>query len=77
MSARAALHHARGELGINEKITIESILGSTMSVQAVEVTRFGSYEAVVPEVSGTASFIGRNEFYFDPEDPFGHGFIFR
>jgi proline racemase len=48
-----------------------------MSVPAVEVRKFGPYEAVVPEVSGTASIIGRNEFYFDPEDPSREGFIFR
>jgi trans-L-3-hydroxyproline dehydratase len=77
VSARAALHHAKGELGINEKITIESILGSTMSVKVVEVTKFGPYDAVIPEVSGTASIVGRNEFYFDPEDPLKEGFIFR
>jgi len=64
-------------LSINERITIESILGSTMSVQAVEVTKFGPYESIVPEISGSASIIGRNEFYFDPEDPFREGFIFR
>jgi proline racemase len=77
VSARAALHYAKGELRLNEKITIESILGSTMTVQAVEITKYGPYEAVIPEVSGTASIIGRNEFYFDPEDPFREGFIFR
>ena len=77
VSARAALHFAKGELGLNERITIESILGSTMSVKVVEVTKFGPYEAVIPEVSGTASIVGRNEFYFDPEDPFRAGFVFR
>ena len=77
VSARAALHYATGELQPNEKITIESILGSTMSVEVVEVTKFGPYDAVIPQVSGTASFTGRNEFYFDPEDPFRDGFIFR
>lgn len=77
VSARAALHHSKGELRVNEKISIESILGSTMSVEVVEVTKFGPYEAVIPEVSGTASIIGRNEFCFDPEDPFSKGFIFR
>ncbi len=77
VSARAALHHAKGELHLNEKITIESILGSTMTVQAVEVKKFGPYDAVIPEVTGTASFTGRNTFYFDPEDPFTEGFIFR
>jgi proline racemase len=77
VSARAALHYAKGELGLNERVTIESILGSTMSVEVVEVTKFGPYDAVIPEVSGTASITGRNEFYFDPEDPFKKGFIFR
>ena len=77
VSARAALHFAKGELGLNEQVTIESILGSTMSVEVVEVDKFGPHDAVIPEVSGTASFTGRNEFYFDPEDPLRRGFIFR
>jgi proline racemase len=77
VSARAALHFAKGELGLNERVTIESILGSTMSVEVVEVTKYGPYDAVIPEVSGTASITGRNEFYFDPDDPFRAGFIFR
>ena len=77
VSARAALHFAKGELGLNERVTIESILGSTMSVEVVDLTKFGPYDAVIPEVSGTASITGRNEFYFDPEDPFQKGFVFR
>lgn len=77
VSARAAIHYAKGELQLNEKITIESILGSVMTVRAVEATNFGPYDAVIPEVSGTASITGRNEFYFDPEDPFREGFILR
>jgi trans-L-3-hydroxyproline dehydratase len=77
VSARAALHHAKGQLAPNERISIESILGSTMAVEIVELTKFGPYEAVIPEVSGTASFIGRNEFYFDPDDPFCNGFLLR
>ena len=77
VSARAALHFAKGELEVNERITIESILDSIMSVKVVEATRFGPYDAVITEVSGTASIIGRSEFYFDPKDPFRAGFIFR
>jgi trans-L-3-hydroxyproline dehydratase len=77
VSARAALHFAKGDVKLNERITIESIVGSTMSVRVVDVQRFGNYDAVTPEVSGTASFIGRHEFYFDPEDPFRNGFLLR
>jgi trans-L-3-hydroxyproline dehydratase len=77
VSARAALHHAKGELALHKEITIESIVGSTMTVQAVDETTFGPHAAVIPEVSGTASFTGRNEFYFDPGDPFARGFNLR
>jgi proline racemase len=77
VSARAALHHAKGELALDQEIIIESILGSTMTVHAAERTTFGPYDAVIPEVSGTAFITGRNEWYFDPGDPFGRGFIFR
>ena len=77
VSARAALHHARGELKPGESIEIESVLGTTMAVEVDELTSFGPYDAVVPKVSGTASFTGKNSFWFDPEDPLKEGFILR
>jgi len=77
VSARAALHHAKGELNKNEKITIESIIGTTMDVEVVETTKFGPHKSVIPEVTGTAFITGQNEFYFDPTDPLKNGFIFR
>lgn len=77
VSARAALHHASGELGDKQEITIESILGSTMSVRVVDKMKFGPYDAVTPEVSGTACYTGRHEFWFDPADRLNRGFIFR
>ena len=77
VSARAALHFAKGELRLGETITIESIIGSTMTVKAVEETTFGPYMAVVPEVGGTAHITGINEAYFDPKDPLRAGFILR
>ncbi len=77
VSARAALHYARGELALNKTLTIESILGSTMSVKATEAVKFGPYDAIVPEVGGSAFVTGRNEFFFDPVDPFKGGFILR
>ena len=77
VSARAGLHYSKGELGINEKITIESILGSTMTVEVIEVVDFHGTKAVIPKVSGSAFFTGQNEFWFDLEDPYKKGFIFR
>jgi trans-L-3-hydroxyproline dehydratase len=77
VSARAALHHQRGDLKLEQTATIESIIGTTMTVEIVETISFGPYEAVIPEVSGTSSFTGRNEFWFDPLDPLKHGFFLR
>ena len=77
LSARAALHHAKNELEIGEKITVESILGTTMDVEILDVTTFGPHAAVIPEVSGTAFITGKHEFWFDPEDPLKEGFILR
>jgi proline racemase len=77
VSARVALQYLEGEVRLNERITIESILGTTMTVVAVERARFGPYEAVIPEVTGTAFITGRHEFLFDPRDPLRAGFLLR
>ena len=77
VSARAALHYAKDELLKNDKITIESILGTTMDVEVIESTKYGQYNAVIPEVTGTAYITSQNEFYFDPSDPLIKGFVFR
>lgn len=47
VSARAALLCSKDELRLGEDITIESIVGSTMSVRPVERTTFGPYEAII------------------------------
>jgi proline racemase len=77
VSARAALLHARGEMRMGERIVIESILGTIMEVEVSGMTTFGPHKAIVPKVTGTASFTGKNQFWFDPEDPLRDGFIFR
>ncbi len=77
VSARAAIHHFKDGLKTGQEITIESILDTTMTVKVIETTQYGGYNAVIPEVSGTANITGQNRFYFDPEDKLKNGFIFR
>jgi len=77
VSGRLALHFARGEIEIGQSIKIESIIGSCFTARVVETTRFGPYDAVVPEVEGSAYITGRHEFLIDPEDPLQKGFILR
>jgi proline racemase len=77
VSARSALHYAKGELQKGESVTIESILGTTMYVKIKDVVAYGPYQAVIPEVSGSAWYTGTSKYTFDPEDPLKEGFIFR
>jgi proline racemase len=77
LSARAALHHAQGELALDEPFTVESILNTTFTGRAVETTTFGPYPAVIPEITGSASITGSNQFFFDPDDPLKNGFLLR
>ncbi len=77
VSARAALHLAKGEIGLGESFVVESILGTTFAGRAVRELAFGPYQAVVPEVSGSAFLTGTSEFWIDPADPVGRGFILR
>jgi len=69
ISGRMAIHHARGEIGLNEPMTIESIVDSCFIGQVVETTEFGKYKAVIPQVEGSAHISGRHEFFIDPDDP--------
>jgi proline racemase len=77
VSARAAIHFAKGQIGVGESITIESIIGSTFSVKVDRLTSFGQYEAVIPEVSGNAFITGKNTFWINPDDPLKDGFVLR
>lgn len=77
VSARMAIHYERRDIGINQPMTIESIIGSRFTGRVVNTTTFGPYSAVIPEVEGTAFITGKNEFYLDPDDPYKHGFILR
>lgn len=77
VSARAAIHYFKKEIGMNQSIRIESILKTCFDVKVVEETTFGKFAAIVPEVSGNAYITGQHKFYFDPEDSLIKGFIFR
>jgi proline racemase len=77
VSGRLAIHHARGELGVGEVVTIESIVGSTFTGTVIETTEFEGLAAVIPEVAGTAHITGRNELWLDPDDVLGRGFLLR
>lgn len=77
ISARAALHYARGELSIGDAFEVESILGTCFRGRVVDITWVGPCEAVIPEVTGSAHLTGRHEFLLSPDDPLSRGFLLR
>lgn len=77
VSARLAIHHARGDLAGDGSLEVESILGSTFRGRVAATTTCGNHPAVVPEIEGRAWISGRHEFCLDPNDPFPQGFFLR
>lgn len=77
VSGRLAIHHARGEIGVGDTITVKSLISTQFTGRVMDTTTVGHLPAVIPEISGTASITGRHEFFIDPDDPLSTGFILR
>lgn len=77
VSGLAALLHQQGKLEPGQSIRIESIVGSEFSVAIQSLCAYGPYQAVIPQVAGTAYVTASQQFVFDPADPLAEGFIFR
>jgi proline racemase len=73
-SARMAVLHAKGRLGLDEDFRHEGILGTVFTGRLVEETTVGGRAAVVPTISGTAWITGFADYVVDPSDPFPEGF---
>ena len=70
-----AVLHAKGELGIDQTYVHESgTTGSLFSSRLVEKVKVGSYDAVIPELTGFAYITGINQIIMDPRDSLRHGF---
>jgi len=77
VSARMVLNFAKDEIKLNQQMVIESIIGTMFTGSIVTTTKFGNYDAVIPQVEGNAYITGKHEFIIDPEDPLKEGFILR
>ena len=77
VSGRMAIHHVRKEIRIGASMRIESITGSVFRGSVVRTEDYGPFQAVIPEVEGTAFVTGQHTFLLDPEDPFREGFFLR
>ena len=75
LSARMAVLHARGLMGIGDAMTHASVLGSTFDGRIVSTTDLNGTPAIIPAIRGRAWITGTTELYVDPDDPFPEGYL--
>ena len=72
--ARLAVMHARGQISAGETFVHESVIGSRFFSSIDAVTSVGSYQAVIPSVTGQAWITELCQVGYDPSDPFPAGY---
>ncbi|WAW14250.1 proline racemase [Peptostreptococcus equinus] len=76
-SAKLATLHAKGEFKEGDKFYYESILGTIFEGEIVGKAKVGEFDAIIPQISGSAYITGFNHFVIDETDPVKHGFILK
>ena len=74
LSARMALLHARGIMKTGDRLTAQSVIGSTFSGTILGQTTVGDRAAIVPEISGRGWITGTHQHMLDPSDPWPQGY---
>jgi len=76
-AGRIALLFAKGLIGRDAVLINESLIGTVMTARVLHQVRLGGFDAVVPEVSGSAYICGQATWMLDHHDPLQHGFLVR
>ncbi|MDM5196721.1 proline racemase family protein [Fictibacillus enclensis] len=72
--AKMAVLTKQGKLQIGDEFVHESIIDSKFSGRILSFSKVGIYEAVIPQITGSAWVTGMHQFIIDSEDPFNEGF---
>ena len=73
-SARLAQLVAKGQLKLGQAFVHESIIGTCFTGIALQATRVGELDAIVPSVEGWARVTGHNTIFVNQRDPLHKGF---
>jgi len=74
-AAVMAVLDAMGLLADDQRFSHESIVGTVFRGRVRTRTTVGGYEAIVPEIEGSAWITGEHVFLIDDEDPLRDGFL--
>lgn len=75
LSARLAVLHARGQLGVGGRYDHLSLIGSRFEGRIVAETTVGGRPAIVPAIRGRAWITGMHSYLVDPSDPWPEGYV--
>lgn len=73
-SARLAVLHARGQIGVGEEFVHESVIGSQFGSRIESLGDVGGVPSVTPSVTGQAWITELSQVGLDPTDPFPTGY---
>jgi proline racemase len=73
-SARLAVMHARGQIGLGEPFVHESIIGTRFTGEIRKTVSIGGRSGIVPIISGRAWVTGFHNHVLDPTDPLPTGY---
>lgn len=74
LSARMAVLYARGQMGMGDRLTTVSLIGSTFQGRILGETTVGEIPAILPEISGRGWISGIHQHLLDPDDPWPEGY---
>ena len=75
MGAKLADLFSRSQLPMNESYVLESFLGTRFSGRVLESAKVGSFDAIVPQIEGTAYITGMHQFVLDSLDSLREGLV--
>lgn len=75
MSATMACLAEDGKLQVGHSYVSESIMGSTMTGRISTTVEVEGYQGIIAEIAGRGQVTGMHQFFIDPSDPLGQGFV--
>ena len=64
-----------GKLALETEFVHESILGTKFRARALQNAKVGEFDAIIPQITGSAYITGFNMLLLDEQDPFKAGFV--
>ncbi|TDN63571.1 trans-3-hydroxy-L-proline dehydratase [Paraburkholderia sp. BL10I2N1] len=76
-AGRVAQLYLRGELGKDETLVNESVIGTIFRGRVLSETKLDRFDAVIPQIEGNAYICGFANWIIDERDPLTYGFLVR